>query len=343
MQEIYLITDYNDRFGSKYTAIPYRSGMNKAVLSEEFANQGFKVIFLKASEVFEKIKKPEGLIFLYTSLEDKNSHYKSFIEDVIYALSLSGAYVIPGYRYLKGHNNKVFIELLRKQIGAYFGDNLSSHVFGSYEELKASDINFNFPVVLKSAEGFKSRNVYLIYNKKELFRTVKKISRTVNLKEEIKDIVRKVYYKDFKRESFYRRKFIVQDFIPGLDKDYKILVFGDKYYVLGRYTRKNDFRASGSGNFYFPENLPDGLLDFSEKIFSLLDVPVISLDVGYDSNNFYVFELQVVFFGTYTIEKSDFYFQKKNREWEKVRGKSILEREYALSMARYIRRKGLLK
>jgi len=49
----------------------------------------------------------------------------------------------------------------------------------------------------------------------------------------------------------HRSKFIVQEFIPDLSNDWKVLVFWDKYYVLRRKNRPNDFRASGSGLFSF--------------------------------------------------------------------------------------------
>lgn len=342
MKDIFLITDYHDRFGSKYTARPYRSGMDKSLLTSEFRKSGLEAVFIRASEVFEKICDPSGSVFLYTSLEDKYGEYKSFIEDVVLALESLGAIVIPGYRYLRGHNNKVFMELLRKKWGPATGDNILSQAFGSLEDLKNTKLNVEFPIVIKKTEGYKSRGVYLAGDFGSLVRKARKLCRTKDLRTELKDIVRTFFYEGFKKESLYRRKFIIQKFIPGLESDYKILIFGDKYYVLQRSVRDQDFRASGSGLFSYPEILPAGLLDFSERVFRYFDVPAISLDIGCDKSRFYVFEIQFIYFGTYTIEHSEFCFKRVNQTWEIIKGRSVLEAEYAGCISDYLYRKGLM-
>ena len=115
------------------------------------------------------------------------------------------------------------------------------------------------------------------------------------------------------------------------------------YYILYRGVRDNDFRASGSGNFIFKEEIPNGILDFAEEVFEYLDVPNLSIDVGYDGNNFYLFEFQALYFGTTTIEKSPFYFTKKDSTWSIQREKSELEKEYVNSIVNYIERIELKK
>jgi hypothetical protein len=336
MRKITLITDYNDRFGTKYTAVPYRSGMNRGLLEKSFNNLGYDAVFTRASDIIEKAGKPAGQLFLYTSLEDRNEHYKSFIEDVVLALSLAGGTTIPEYRFLRAHNNKALMELMKKEWGEAVGDSLDSYVFGSLEELDKSDLSFSFPVVVKRPEGFKSRGVYLAGNMKELRRIASKISRTPFFSGEMKDRLRTIKYKGFKVESGHRRKFVIQNYIPGLQFDYKILVFGDKYYVLFRKTRKNDFRASGSGLLSYPADLPPGLLDFSEKVFKWFNVPQVSLDIAYDGSSYFILETQFIFFGTYTIEHAEFYFKKEAETWKMIKEKSLLEEEYVSSIHRYI-------
>jgi hypothetical protein len=116
---------------------------------------------------------------------------------------------------------------------------------------------------------------------------------------------------------------VVQEYIPGLQNDWKVLVFGDKYYPLLRQTRKNDFRASGSGLLSFPKELPDGMLDTIQTIVEYFNVPQLSADIGYDGNRFYIFELQFIYFGTYTIEHSQFYFMNEDEKWIIKEGLSV--------------------
>ena len=343
MQKIYLITDYKNQFGTKYTAIPYRSGMDKEMLKEEFLNYGIEPLFFNASEILEKNHTIKGQLFFYTSSEDRQESYKSFLEDVILTIESMNGIPIPRFLYLRAHNNKVFMELLKKEWGIEVGDKLRSQCFGSYEELIQQEISLNFPVVVKRPEGFKSRGVYLAKNIKELKKIASRLSKTRHFKSELKDFIRTFIHKGFRMESHNRRKFIIQEFIPGLENDWKILIYGDKYYPLFRRNRKDDFRASGSGLLSYPKELPDGLLDFAEKAFSYFNVPNISLDIAFDGKDFHIMETQFLYFGTYTIEHSEFYFRKESGEWMIVQEKSVLEKEYVRSIVDYLKKNFLLK
>jgi glutathione synthase/RimK-type ligase-like ATP-grasp enzyme len=342
MKQIFLITDYQFRFGTKYNAVPYRSGMDKKILSEEFLKSDLHPVFIKASELMEKTSPIDSGIFLYTSSEDQGHQYKSFLEDVILSLTEMKATVIPRFIYMRAHDNKVIVELLRKQWGTTIGDTLNSSCFGSYEELVSHIDHLHFPIVIKRSEGFKSRGVYLAENAKELKKLAFKLSWCFNLKGFVKDAIRIWIHKGFIPESQNRRKFIIQEFVPQLKNDWKILVFGDKYYVLCRGMRKNDFRASGSGILSYPDEPPHILLDFAQKLFRYFDVPQISLDIAFIEDKCYLLEAQFLYFGTYTIQYSDFFFVNKNGKWVKIMEKSILEKEYVRSIVLYLEEKMLL-
>ena len=111
MKKIYLLTDYKGHFGSKHDAIPYRSGTDKNLLQKYFSEYGFKTVFLGFSEVDFRKMDFKNKYVLYTSSEDVGCHYKSYIEDIVYGLHLQGAQLIPGYKWLQAHNNKVFMEI----------------------------------------------------------------------------------------------------------------------------------------------------------------------------------------------------------------------------------------
>ena len=140
------------------------------------------------------------------------------------------------------------------------------------------------------------------------------------------------------RESRYRRKFIVQTFIEGLSNDWKVLVYGNRYYALCRSTRKNDFRASGSGMLEYREDIPEPVLDFAGKIYQYLDVPNASLDIAFDGEKVYLIEFQCISFGTHTLDTSPFYFQRDESGWKCVHGESEMEQVYVESVARYLYR-----
>lgn len=340
--KIIILTDYLGRFGSKHNAFPYRSGMDKHKLKQYFYEYGFEAVFVPFSEVNFRKNEIISQYVLYTSQEDPGCYYKSYIEDIVYGLELLGAKVIPPYKYLRANNNKVFMEILRDQLELPIVKNIKSYHFGTLEEcLKKADL-FEYPVVIKGAEGAMSKNVTLAKSKTELFKKVKKLSRTKNYKEELREFVRSFKYEGYKKQSKCRKKFIVQNFIPNLKNDWKVLIFYDKYFIFQRNVRKNDFRASGSGQdkYYYGSScpVPDGIFDFARIIFNKLNVPQASLDIAFNGKEFFLLEYQLLYFGTVGVVRSDcyYYFDSLNMSWIKKDVKPILEKEYVRSIVKYI-------
>lgn len=250
MKKIKIIVDYKGFFGSKQKNPIYRGGMNLDFLVRLFDEKGFDVEILHFTDIDIEKMKQENPYVIYTSSEDYGGFYKSFIEDIILNLENSGVTCLPSYSYLRAHNNKVYMELLRKTVNFEELSSISSQVFGSFEELKSTSHEFIFPVVIKPASGAMSRGVGIAHNYDELLRKTQKISSTRNILIDLKDRLRKFKYGDkYVLESLNRNKFIVQNFIPNLNNDWKVLVYGNKLFVLYRGNRENDFRASGSGKF----------------------------------------------------------------------------------------------
>ena len=116
MNRIIIITDYKNRFGSKWDAVPYNSGMKKKNLEKYFLQEKYEAKFIQFSEV-KNLTNVENIPIIYTSSEDIGYHYKDYIEDIIFYLECKDAIVIPSYKYLRANNNKVFMELLRDIYG----------------------------------------------------------------------------------------------------------------------------------------------------------------------------------------------------------------------------------
>jgi glutathione synthase/RimK-type ligase-like ATP-grasp enzyme len=337
MNEITVLCDYKGFFGSKYNASPYLSGFDKNTLDEAFRSLSYKCNFLMLSEVqYRKPKDWEGITVVYSSIEDDGYHYKDFIEDIILYLFNCGAELVPSFFYLRSHNNKVYMELLGKVLLKPPVKILESLVFGTFEEAMIASKNLNYPVIVKEAKGAMSEGVFMAKNHIEFENVVKRASRSKNIKNEVWEVGRRYKYDDYIKQSRFRNKFIVQNFIPGLSKDYKLLIFGDRYFIFERPTRKNDFRASGSGNKNYiygsAVELPSGLLNYAKEVFLQLNVPVLSLDIGYNHTDYYIFEFQVLFFGTVGHLKSDGYYIEQNTHWVFKYEKNDVEYDYACAI-----------
>jgi glutathione synthase/RimK-type ligase-like ATP-grasp enzyme len=341
--ELYIICDYKKQFGSKWNAIPYRSGFDLESVSKCFLEYGIKVIVINFSEV-QFLNDLKGKLFVYTSSEEERYVYKSYIEDVIHFLEISGALVIPEYKFLKANNNKVFMELLKKSYEKHYLGSLKSFVFGSISETEIFKDKLTYPLVLKTADGAMSTGVSLAKKESELLRQIENKSYKLSVFKIAKEAYRKWKYRGYKKEDSFKGKFVIQDFIPGLKSDYKILIFWDRYYIFERPVRKNDFRASGSGssNYIYGSkvNLPKGILEYCETLFKSMEIPNLSIDIAYTGEAFFVIEFQAIYFGTVGVVKSDGFYQRNiEGNWAFIRIKLEIENIYVYSISNYLNNK----
>jgi hypothetical protein len=342
MQNIYLLTDYKNIFGSKWDAFPYRSGFDLEALKSIFKKYNYRVQYVSLPDIEFINTDWNNRIVLYTSSEEYDLNYKSYIEDVVYGLKEAGAFVVPDPAYLRANNNKVFMELLRQIKLPKEHQTINVRHYGTYEELDSNINNkvIDYPIVIKKSAGAMSRGVLLAISEKELRRASRIVSSTKNLKVVFKEQVRMLLHKGYKKESNYQGKFITQSLVHSLKNDWKILIYGSRYYIFERPNRKNDFRASGSGykNYIYGSSVlpPEGIFDYASRIFNYLDVPHLSLDICYDGKSFHLFEYQVLLFGDVGHNKSDGYYIKDTASWRFIYEKVPLEEVYVQSIIDYL-------
>jgi len=332
---IYILLDYAGRFYSTWEEKEKGFNLNKFV--DYLGQKGYKISCIKFCDIdFDSMQFKDSIV-LYSSSEV--GYYKEYIEDILLGIYYQGGRLIPNYYLFRAHHNKSFQEVYRKLL--FFG-NLNGKSFGTLNEFIERIQDIKFPIVLKTSGQSGSLGVFLAKNYKDAIKKAKKIS-------DIFDCATKRWYfrtKDMMAVKLKKRaktriyknnskKFVIQEYIPNLNDDWKVLIFGKKYYILNRKVRKGDFRASGSGNFSYIDP-PEGLLDFSETIFEKLNSPYASLDILFDGNNYYLAEFQALYFGLYTILHADFYYEKSNGIWRKRNKTLSVEEEMADCITTFI-------
>lgn len=344
MKKIYLITDYKNFFGSKWNSSPYRSGYDKDYLTKLFADQGYDLVITPAASIDVSSDLWKNAFVLYTSSEEPGLHYKSYLENLVSALELKGATVIPKAMFLRAHENKVFMEQLRKVLLPAELQTIQARTFGALEELKQAlkEKSITLPTVIKTASGAMSKGVYLAKTEKELLKLAKKISSTLDIKRNLKEKARIKKHKGYLPESQHQGKFILQPFIPNLTCDWKLLIYGNKIFILQRNIKDNDFRASGSGYNYKAggvSGFPLEFLDFAYDFFQRLQLPNLSLDFAFDGKNPYIIEFQALYFGTSTQYKSKDYYELIDGKWELKENTFDQETIYVDSVVNFLQQK----
>lgn len=336
--DIILLTDYRNQF---YFSTKSRGGsMDLRKLSKNFKNQGLNLIVKKFSDIDFRNENYEGKHIIYQSSEDPSLSYKDYIQDILLALHFQGAILIPSIYYFRAHHNKVFMEIIRDLVCSNEAGNITSRGYGTYEEYLSEFSKYkNGKYVIKPDAGTRSKGVRLMTTIKQKLRFPFSASRTFTFHNLRWAFSKLTTGKPFVRQSNNRKKFIIQNFIEDLKGDYRIIIYGKKYYALYRKNRDNDFRASGSGNLNFNIKLPDGLLDYAQLIYQKFNVPFVSLDIGYKDGSFFLFEFQFVCLGQYVVEKSTWYYKNSDAGWKKVRENPNVEREIAVSVAEFVKKK----
>jgi hypothetical protein len=334
MNNIYLIKDYRGAFYSSVTNIKTYYSMDINLLKDHFETKGWSVHILEYPDI-DFSQNWRGQIVLYQSSEDLGLEYKSYIENNIFGLKLRGAILIPDFQFLYAHHNKVFMEILRKVSNISEANTLRSWLLGTYEDFQHRINQIPLPVVAKPSAGAISKGVVLLKNKKQALYEVQKMTFCTSVVRTCYEYYKRFMYKSYIPYSLNRRKFILQEFVPELQEDYKILFYGNHAYVVRRGVRKNDFRASGSGLLTWPELLPDGMLDTAWKIFKGFDVPFISIDLAYQETKFHLLEVQFIQFGTAALEKSLHHWEYNNGNWNVIRKNSNLEESFVASITQY--------
>lgn len=352
-KKILILTDDNNYLCLSLLSQNKNNSVCVKKVIQSFKKFGWNVIQYKYSDFNDHIDFSNGYV-LYASSEDYGLFYKDYIEDILLILKKRNNILLPEFDFFRAHHNKCYMELLRNEFKDEHLKKINTNIFSSYSELETfiRSHTISYPVVVKASSGSGSSGVGIAYKEKELLRLGKRYSYRIyfdyyaNLyrmyfMQKGKNAIRRIKGNG---EVFYRKKggkFLVQSFVNGLNGDYKVLVFGDKYYVLCRTNRKNDFRASGSGKFSFPElNFKTvQILNYARKVKREIQQPLLSLDIAYDGKECYLIEFQCVSFGPYTLQMSDGFFMHENEKWRKIIGKSILEEEMAVAINQYFEEK----
>jgi len=340
---VLVLVDYRRAFWSSTRNVNTLCSLDVERLRAELTQLGHDVEVLGFADLDLSRDDLRGKDVIYTSSEDVDAHYKRFIEAKIIGLRMVGARPIPEPELLLAHHDKVMMESVRQARLSNSPGQLVSHTYGTLEEFKTSSGDWAAgPAVMKPAQGAGSRGVALVHNRKEGLRTARRLSRSSDLREAAFEVARRLHHPNYVHGSLHRRPIVLQQFLPNLAGDYKVLRYGERFYILGRANRPNDFRASGGGRLdYAPHESVDiaAVLDAAESWSDAIGSPFCSLDVAYDPDNNidpHLIEFQCVNFGPATAENSSGYYVSGSEGWTRVEETCNLESVFAMATSAHI-------
>jgi glutathione synthase/RimK-type ligase-like ATP-grasp enzyme len=249
------------------------------------------------------------------------------------ALEQSGKICFPSIYENWHYDDKVGQKYLLESINAPL---IPSYVFYDKEEAIAWAKNTNWPKVFKLTGGAGSSNVKLIHSENQARKVIHRaFGKGFKIMDQKKYYFEELISKYKKNKSIF--KFIkglyhltkptnknwvdhiekdyvyFQDFIPKNDYDSRIIVVNQtRVFGYKRFNRKDDFRASGSGEyvFYTPENVDYKVLKLALEVSQKLNMNSIAFDIIYDQNqNPLIIEITYAY-GTKGANKAPGYWDK---------------------------------
>jgi hypothetical protein len=291
---------------------------------------GYSTLRLRIDRLLS-LEAGEGDLVIYTSAN--SSELRRYTQDILYFVR-QRVRIAPSYELLIAHENKGIQEIIKKIKG--FG-NLPGDYDVDFDERSAAP-----PYVFKLATGAGSSGVVLVKDGPDE-KQVRRRFFSHSLGRRLKLLQRRFVLSpaDFRRYAYYYKPFrpyVTQPFIEGLAGDFKVLIFGERYYTLARGNRPNDFRASGSGRFDFNSPCPPEVLHFARDVGGHFDTPFLSLDVAKSDRGCHLLEFQALNFGPLTLVGSNGYYVEDADGWRRVSEKGDLEGAYSHAVVHYIKR-----
>jgi glutathione synthase/RimK-type ligase-like ATP-grasp enzyme len=337
-----LLTGNRGFFGQKRKAWV---SMDVGKMIPVFEKAGYKPEVLPFHAVVNGAAAVHDAVVFYTFSQKPNR--RQYIIDTIRYLDDGTNLIVPRYDLLLCHENKGYQELTKRRLGV---ESLRARYFSCVEELDGLEIDY--PVILKSVDTSNGKGVHLIRDEAELKRRIRSLERQSPLTR--LDLFRRKYLRRRKQHPYYpeydnrtdyleyreyalkERNFILQEYVPGLDHDWRVQAMAGRYWVIRRRTFRNDFRASGTKLHEFGMEADPALLDFAEGIFRQFDSPFLSMDVGIRKNGYCLFEFQALHFGVNSVIKSPWHYRREGASWRRVEGFVEIENELASGLIRYL-------
>ena len=276
-------------------------------------NITYKIVNCYRSDIIDQLIDCNALMW---HINHQNSKDVLFGRQLLYSVQAGGKKVFPDYNTVWHFDDKVGQKYLLEAIGAPL---VPTWVFYSKKDAFEWAENTIFPKVFKLRGGAGSANVRLANTKREAIGLIKKAfaggfsqyDAVGNLKERIrkyqlgktdlydvfKGFIRFVYPTRYSIIGGRERGYVYfQEFVPGNNYDIRVIVIGDKAFAIKRMVRKDDFRASGSGNIKFEKiNFNNETICMSFKLAESLKSQSVAFDYVYKDGNPVVVEISYGF------------------------------------------------
>lgn len=277
-------------------------------------NIQYKTVNCYSSDIIDRLKDCDALMWHWNQYDCKAV---LFARQLIYSLERMGLKVFPDRNTCWHFDDKVGQKYLLEAVDAPL---VPTYVF--YDKQEAMDwiADADFPKVFKLRGGSASANVRLVKNREDAEKLCRQAfgkgfkpvagyfsdykTKTRKLKG-VSDLIEKLKRLPGSLFEIYNANIVMQrekgyiyfqDFIPDNEYDTRIVVVGDKAFGLIRYSRNNDFRASGSGAIeYKRDSIDERCVLSAFRLSEKLKTQSLACDFVFNDNELQLLEISYAY------------------------------------------------
>lgn len=263
----------------------------------------FKIVNAYDSNIIDQVKDCDAFMWHHHHANPKDV---LFAKQLIISLETAGIRCFPDTHTTWHFDDKIGQKYLLEAIGAPLAP---SYVFYTKEDALKWISRTTFPKVFKLRRGAGAANVQLVKTATEARSLVKKafttgfsqFNRWNYLKERyrkwrigkdsfagvLKGIGRLFLITNFAKMHHKEKGYVYfQDFIANNTYDIRVCVIGNRAFAFKRNVRKNDFRASGSGDIIYDKNqINENCVRIAFEVNKKIKAQSIAYDFVFDQNN----------------------------------------------------------
>ena len=266
----------------------------------------YKLVNAYDNDIIENVKDCDAFMWHFHHADYRDMQ---FAKSLLFSLQKRGIKVFPDFDTCWHFDDKIAQKYLLEAIDAPL---VPTYVFHTEKDAMEWAESTTYPKVFKLKGGAGASNVKLARTKKDAKKLIKQCFGKgfrqyrfwETIKEEwrkykqgnstLRNFLRPIYYRLTKRypstfDHYHGKECgyaYFQEFIPNNTFDIRVCVVGDKAFGLKRYTRDNDFRASGSGNIsYSKTEIDERCVEIAFKVAKRLGTQSIALDFVFDKDN----------------------------------------------------------
>jgi hypothetical protein len=261
----------------------------------------YEKININQDDFWQKLKQADFMIYKWPN--NDNQHLLSgILRPILDSLNIN---YYPNYNTTWHYDDKIKQYFLLNENGTC---PVPSYIFFDKNNAIEFAKKATYPLVAKLKKGASSSNVRLVSNKAQAvkhinkafstkgfpplyFGSFKQLYKTLDcnpqklLIYQLKKLKRFINHKDDALWEYHKNYVYFQKFCPGNDYDTRVTTVGERVHAFRRFTRKNDFRASGGDTWDInPDKIDTRMLrialDFSKK----MNFQTMAYDFIYDEN-----------------------------------------------------------